>query len=173
MSEHAASSVSKSPTDTPMMQQYFALKKQNPDHLLLFRIGGFYELFDEDARIAADRLGITLTKKNDILMCGFPHFALDTYLARLIVGGGHLVAVCEQTETPSDARRRGVGAIHREIRRIVSPGTLIEDSLLQPKSANYLLAVSIEAEQAGFACIDVSTGEMRVSVVNASQMGKF
>jgi hypothetical protein len=80
MSEHAASSVSKSPTDTPMMQQYFALKKQNPDHLLLFRIGGFYELFDEDARIAADRLGITLTKKNDILMCGFPHFAFGRRL---------------------------------------------------------------------------------------------
>jgi hypothetical protein len=100
---------------TPLQAQYHALKVQHPGHLLLFRIGGFYELFEEDARTASECLGIVLTQKHPgWAMCGFPHFALDTHLARLIVAG-HVVAICEQTESPGQARARGASMLHREV----------------------------------------------------------
>ncbi len=108
----AASSPSRA---TPLQTQYHALKAQHPGHLLLFRIGGFYELFEEDARTASECLGIVLTQKQPgWAMCGFPHFALDTHLARLIVAG-HVVAICEQTESPGQARARGASMLHREV----------------------------------------------------------
>jgi hypothetical protein len=184
-------------SQTPMMQQFAEFKRQNPGHLLLFRVGSFFEMFGDDARAAADCLGITLTAKNGTAMCGFPHFALDSYMARLIIGGGYLVAVCEQTETPAEARARGATTLRREVRRIVTPGTLTEDSLLHPKAANYLLAIAaaptVHAQavaraatrmssasdarvaadseaRVGLACIDVSTGEMRVSEVAFAQL---
>src|ERR687883_1466047 len=128
---------------TPMMEQYIEIKAANPDSLLFYRMGDFYELFFEDAEVASRALGIVLTKRGkhlgrDIPMCGVPVHRADEYLHRLILLG-HRVAVCEQLEDPAEARRRGSKAVvKREVVRLVTPGTLTEDSLLEPRAANLL-----------------------------------
>src|ERR1700723_3922234 len=132
---------------TPMMAQYLEIKAVNPGCLLFYRMGDFYELFFEDAEIASRALGIVLTKRGkhegeDIRMCGVPVERADDYLQRLIALG-HRVAVCEQLEDPAEARRRGPkSVVRRDVVRLVTPGTLTEDLLLEAKSNNYLLALA-------------------------------
>ncbi len=132
---------------TPMMAQYLGIKAQHPDALLFYRMGDFYELFLEDAVVAASVLGIVLTKRGkhegeDIAMCGVPVERSDDYLHTLIARG-HTVAVCEQTEDPAEARKRGgKSVVRRAVVRIVTPGTITEERLLEPGRANLLAALS-------------------------------
>src|SRR6516225_9280690 len=159
---------------TPVMEQYIEIKAANPDCLLFYRMGDFYELFFEDAEIASRALGIVLTKRGkhlgrDIPMCGVPVHRADEYLQRLILAG-HRVAVCEQTEDPAEARRRGAkSVVRRNVTRLVTPGTLTEDTLLDPRRNNYLLAIARARGSAGeesrfaLAWIDISTGEFRIA----------
>ncbi|MDJ0930400.1 DNA mismatch repair protein MutS [Breoghania sp.] len=158
---------------TPMMEQYIEIKTANPDNLLFYRMGDFYELFFEDAGVASRALGITLTKRGkhlgeDIPMCGVPIHAADEYLQKLIALG-HRVAVCEQTEDPVEARKRGSkSVVRRDVVRLVTPGTLTEDRLLEAGANNYLAAVSrLRTGEGsgtfGIAWIDISTGVFRVT----------
>src|SRR5580658_2132550 len=158
---------------TPMMEQYIEIKAANPDCLLFYRMGDFYELFFDDAEVASRALGIMLTKRGkhlgrDIPMCGVPIERADEYLHRLIALG-HRVAVCDQLEDPAEARKRGAkSVVRRDVVRLVTPGTLTEDSLLDAKRNNYLLAlarsrVSAGEDQFSLAWIDISTGEFRVA----------
>src|SRR6187401_1809525 len=146
---------------TPMMEQFIEIKAANPDCLLFYRMGDFYELFFEDAEIASRALGIVLTKRgkhlgNDIPMCGVPVERSDEYLHKLIALG-HRVAVCEQLEDPAEARKRGgKSVVRRDVVRLVTPGTLTEDTLLDARRNNYLLALvrartSSETETSRFA----------------------
>src|SRR3954468_7002633 len=134
-------------TVTPMMAQYLAAKNQHPDSLLFYRMGDFYELFFEDAVKAAAALDIALTKRgrhdgDDIPMCGVPVHAHDAYLAKL-VRQGFKVAVCEQIEDPAEAKKRGSkSVVNRAVVRIVTPGTLTEDELLEARAHNYLVALA-------------------------------
>ncbi len=157
---------------TPMMAQYLSVKADHPDCLLFYRMGDFYELFLTDAEIAARALNIVLTKRGkhegaDIPMCGVPVERSDDYLHRLIALG-HRVAVCEQTEDPAEARKRGSKAVvRRAVVRLVTPGTLTEDGLLEPGRANLLMALSrARGDDArrlyGFAALDISTGAFLV-----------
>src|SRR5215510_10022243 len=163
------------PRATPVMEQYIEIKSANPDCLLFYRMGDFYELFFEDAEVAARALGIVLTKRGkhlgrDIPMCGVPVVRADEYLHRLIALG-HRVAVCEQLEDPAEARKRGSkSVVRRDVIRLVTPGTLTEDTLLEAGRNNYLLAVararsssSDDDAQFALAWIDISTGEFRVT----------
>ena len=139
---------------TPMMRQYLALKREIPEGaILMFRLGDFYEMFGEDAILAAPILGATLTHRNAQPMCGVPHHALSTYLAKLI-RAGKTAALCDQVEDPKTAK----GLVRREITRIVTPGTVTEDGLLDETANNYVAAVS----GLGLALLDVSTGEFVV-----------
>jgi DNA mismatch repair protein MutS len=158
---------------TPMMAQYVEIKGANPDCLLFYRMGDFYELFFEDAEIASRALGIVLTKRGkhlgqDIPMCGVPIERADDYLQRLI-GLGHRVAVCEQTEDPAEAKKRGSkSVVRRDVVRLVTPGTITEERLLDPARANLFLAlsrrrVSDTAWAYGLAAVDISTGRFLVS----------
>jgi DNA mismatch repair protein MutS len=158
---------------TPMMEQYIEIKAANPDCLLFYRMGDFYELFFDDAEVASRALGIVLTKRGkhlgaDIPMCGVPVERADEYLHRLIALG-HRVAVCEQLEDPATARKRGgKSVVRRDVVRLVTPGTLTEDSLLDARSNNYLAALARSRASAGedrfaLAWIDISTGEFRVA----------
>ena len=131
---------------TPVMAQYLEIKAANPDSLLWYRMGDFYELFFEDAVVAAEALGIVLTKRGkhlgeDIPMCGVPIHRADEYLQRLIKRG-YRIAVCEQLEDPAEARKRGSKAVvRRDVVRLVTPGTLTEDALLDARARNYLSAL--------------------------------
>src|SRR2546423_2809162 len=158
---------------TPMMEQYLEIKAANPGLLLFYRMGDFYELFFEDAEIASRALGIMLTKRGkhqgmDIPMCGVPVERSDDYLHRLIALG-HRVAVCEQMEDPAAARARGnKSVVRRDVVRLVTPGTLTEDTLLDARTNNYLLAVararaSSGGDRIGLAWIDISTSEFIVT----------
>ena len=158
---------------TPMMEQYIEIKTANPDCLLFYRMGDFYELFFEDAEIASGALGIVLTKRGkhlgrDIPMCGVPIERADEYLHRLIAQG-HRVAVCEQLEDPAEAKKRGAkSVVRRDVVRLVTSGTLTEDSLLDAKRNNYLLAIarsraSSSEDRYALAWIDISTGEFNVA----------
>src|SRR5947209_2143969 len=144
---------------TPMMAQYIEIKAANPDCLLFYRMGDFYELFFEDAEIASRALGIVLTKRgkhagSEIPMCGVPVERSDDYLNRLIALG-HRVAVCEQTEDPAEAKKRGAkSVVRREVVRLVTAGTITEDRLLDPARANLLLAVGRLPEQYGVSTLD-------------------
>ena len=150
---------------TPVMLQYFEAKARHPAALVFFRMGDFYELFFDDARQAAEALGITLTYRGkhggeDIPMAGVPVHAAEAYLAKLI-RSGFRVAVCEQMEDPSEARKRGSKSIvRRDVVRVVTPGTLTEDSLLDARGANWLAAVAVRSGQAAVAAAELSTGEV-------------
>jgi DNA mismatch repair protein MutS len=154
---------------SPVMSQYLGLKQEHPDALLFFRMGDFYELFFDDARKAAAALDIALTRRGqhageDIPMCGVPAHSAEGYLAKL-VRKGFKVAICEQMEDPSEARKRGSKAVvHRDVIRIVTPGTLTEETLLDPRSANRLCALAYGAGglEAALAWADISTGEFAV-----------
>ncbi|MEL7541684.1 MAG: DNA mismatch repair protein MutS, partial [Pseudomonadota bacterium] len=151
------------------MAQYLAIKAQHDDALLFFRMGDFYELFFDDAVQAAEILDITLTSRGEhdgqpIPMAGVPYHAAEGYLARLIKAGAR-VAVCEQTESPAEAKKRGSKSIvNRAIVRIVTPGTITEDSLLSARQGQALVAVALSASgaEAAFAACDVSTGYFEV-----------
>jgi DNA mismatch repair protein MutS len=158
---------------TPMMEQYIEIKAANPDCLLFYRMGDFYELFFDDAETASRALGIVLTKRGkhqgrDIPMCGVPIERADEYLHRLIALG-HRVAVCEQLEDPAEARKRGnKSVVRRDVVRLVTPGTLTEDSLLDARRNNYLVALarnraSSSEDRFAVSWIDISTGEFRVA----------
>ena len=157
---------------TPMMAQYMEIKTANPDCLLFYRMGDFYELFFEDAEIASRALGIVLTKRGkhlgeDIPMCGVPIERSDDYLQRLIASG-HRVAVCEQIEDPAEARKRGPkSVVRRDVVRLVTPGTLTEERLLDPGRANLFVALARQRLSEtnwlfGIAAVDISTGVFQV-----------
>src|SRR5260370_26355182 len=155
---------------TPMMQQYQEAKERHPGMLLLFRMGDFYELFNSDAETAARVLGLTLTSRDKTVpMAGFPHHALEPYLRKLLQAG-HRVAICDQVEDPALAK----GLVRREVTRVVTPGTLTEEELLDPRQANYLAAIFAPNPRlpnrgkdgvVGLAWIDLSTGHFQAADV--------
>ena len=153
------------------MAQYLEIKSQYPDALLFYRMGDFYELFFDDAIKAAKVLDIALTKRGkhndtDIPMCGVPHHSSENYLLTLIKSG-HKVAVCEQLESPAEAKKRGYkSVVKRDVVRLVTPGTLTEDSLLKARSHNFLAAYSIVRGERSLAWVDISTGLMSVLSLN-------
>jgi DNA mismatch repair protein MutS len=168
----AASGSTPSPT-TPMMRQWERMKAQHPDTLLMFRMGDFYEMFRDDAVLAARELELTLTAReksaNPIPMCGVPYHAAERYIAQL-VGKGYRVAICEQVEDPKYSR----GLVKREVVRVLSPGTILEDSFLSSvgaaKANNFLAALCANSELSrfGLALLDISTGEFLAGEISAS-----
>jgi len=160
---------------SPLMAQYLAVKHAHPEHLLFYRMGDFYELFFEDAVKAAGALAIALTKRgkhdgSDIPMCGVPVHAAEGYLAKLI-RQGFKVAVCEQLEDPAEARKRGSkSVVRRDVVRIITPGTLTEDSLLDARSHNYLAALAQAGGLLGLAWVDISTGDFQVQTIAPSDV---
>jgi len=140
--------------DTPVMRQFQELKSRHPEALLFFRLGDFYELFGSDAQTAAPLLGLVLTARQGVAMCGVPFHSSKTYLAKLLKAG-HKVAVAEQMEDPSKTKK----LVKRAIIRLITPGTIIEDELLEATATNFLVAVESDIVGWGAACIDVSTGE--------------
>ena len=163
-------------TVTPMMAQYLKIKASHPDALLFYRMGDFYEMFFDDAVAAAESLDIALTKRgkhdgNDIPMCGVPVHAAEGYLLTLI-RKGYRVGVCEQLESPAEAKKRGYKAIvKRDVVRLVTPGTLTEDSLLNARSHNYLAAFVEVRDQAAIAWVDISTGMFNAMKANQTRLG--
>jgi DNA mismatch repair protein MutS len=151
---------------TPMVRQYLALKEKHKDCLLFFRLGDFYELFYEDARLASSALDIVLTKRGKeedaMSMCGIPFHSAENYIGRLI-RQGFKVAICEQLETPEEAKKRGYKAIvQRDVVRIITPGTLLEENLLDSDQNNFLVSLHCQSGSLGVAAIDISTGEFFV-----------
>ena len=162
--------MSKTATETPLMKQYRQIKQKYPDTLLLFRMGDFFETFEEDALTASKVLGITLTKRangkaTDVPLAGFPHHALDNYLPKLVKAGLR-VAVCEQMEDPKLAK----GIVKRDVIEVVTPGATFSEKLLDHKSNNFLASVYINGDVCGFAFCDVSTGEFAASEVHIKQL---
>jgi DNA mismatch repair protein MutS len=163
-------------TVTPMMAQYLEIKAAHPDALLFYRMGDFYEMFFDDAVAASEALDIALTKRGkhdgkDIPMCGVPHHAAEGYLLTLI-RKGFRVGVCEQLESPAEAKKRGYKSIvKRNVVRLVTPGTLTEDSLLNARSHNYLAAFVEVRDQAAIAWVDISTGTFSVMKANQTRLG--
>ncbi|MGE4612240.1 MAG: DNA mismatch repair protein MutS [Paracoccaceae bacterium] len=161
---------------TPMMAQYLEIKARYPDALLFYRMGDFYEMFFDDAVAAAAALDIALTKRGkhegkDIAMCGVPHHAAEGYLLTLI-RKGFRVAVTEQLENPAEAKKRGYKAIvKRDVTRLVTPGTLTEDSLLDARAHNYLAAVADVRGQMAISWVDVSTGDFHVTPISRVTLG--
>ena len=159
---------------TPMMAQYLALKAAHADYLLFYRMGDFYELFFADAAKAAEALDIALTKRGkhqgeDIPMCGVPVHAAESYLEKLI-RKGHRVAVCEQVEDPAEAKKRGAkSVVKREVVRLVTPGTLTEDALLEARASNLLAALGRSGADFAIASADMSTGEFSVGAGDAGR----
>ena len=161
---------------TPVIAQYLEIKAAHPDSLLFYRMGDFYELFFEDAVRAAGALDITLTQRGkhrgtDIPMCGVPVHAADSYLARLI-RKGFKVAVCEQVEDPVEARKRGAKAVvRRQVVRVITPGTLTDETLLDARAHNFLAALARAEGDHALAWIDISTGDLQVTGVSLSGLG--
>ncbi|MFI4984290.1 MAG: DNA mismatch repair protein MutS [Rickettsiales bacterium] len=146
---------------TPMMQQYLAIKEEHQDYLLFYRMGDFYEMFYNDAVIASEILDIVLTKRSeDTPMCGVPAHSHVYYLEKL-VKAGYKVAICEQLETPEEAKKRGYKAIvRREVVRIITPGTIIEDSILDPATSNFLCAIIKQMDGICLSLSDITTGKL-------------
>ncbi len=171
---------SKSPEMTPMKRQYYEIKERNQDCILFFRLGDFYEMFDEDARLAAKELDLTLTtrdrgkpKEEQTPMCGVPYHSVDAYIARL-VAKGYKVAICDQMEDPAQAK----GIVERDISRIVTPGTVTESCMLDETKNNYMGCLYGTDDRYGLAFCDVSTGAFFVTTCDdaasvASQLGRF
>lgn len=165
---------------TPMQRQYHAIKSKNQDCILLFRLGDFYEMFDDDARVAAQELDLTLTtrdrgkpKEEQTPMCGVPFHSVDAYIARL-VAKGYKVAICEQMEDPATAK----GLVEREVTRIVTPGTVTESCMLEESRNNYFAALYGDNGKFGLAFCDISTGEFYTTVCGStdaavSELGRF
>ncbi|HYZ75131.1 MAG TPA: DNA mismatch repair protein MutS, partial [Chthoniobacterales bacterium] len=147
---------------TPMMQQYQSIRRSLPKGtLLLFRLGDFYELFFDDAKLAADILGVALTKRNGMPMCGVPFHAAEAYIGKLIKAG-HRVAICDQVSEPQPGK-----IVERKISQIISPGTVSDLNLLESKQNNFLAAINHAKNRFGLALIDVSTGEFRVAEMDS------
>ncbi len=157
---------------TPMMQQYLNIKAMHQNYLLFYRMGDFYELFFDDAVVAADILNITLTKRgkhqgDDIPMCGVPSHAYEHYLEKLIKAG-FKVAICEQMESPEEAKKRGYKeVVKREVVRIITPGTIFEESLLEPKQTNYLCSIASVDGIIAIAWIDITTLEFNITTTSS------
>ncbi len=156
---------------TPMMQRYFEVKAETPGSLLLFRMGDFYELFHEDAQVAARVLGLTLTSRdkgstNPVPMAGFPYHSLDGYLQKLIAAG-HKAAICDQVEDPRTAK----GLVRREVTRIITPGTLTDESLLDPHESNFVAAIAPTKEAVGLAWLELSTGRFQCQELSGGGHG--
>src|SRR5262245_18787322 len=160
---------------SPMMAQYLAVKRAHPGCLLFYRLGDFYELFFNDAVVGSKALDLTLTRRGrhgeaDVPMCGVPVHAAEGYLAKLI-RQGHRDAISEQDEDPVEAKKRGAKAVvRREVVRVVTPGTITEDTLLDARAHNYLAALAEAAGQLGLAWLDVSTGDFTLQPVSASNL---
>ncbi len=159
--------------NTPLMQQYYRIKEENPDTLLLFRMGDFYETFEEDALKASDVLGIVLTKRGhgaaeSVALAGFPHHALENHLPKL-VDAGLRVAICEQLEDPKATKT----LVKRGVTEVVTPGVSLRDQTLSPKQANYLVAVHYGKGRAGVSYADVSTGEFVLTEVSHSRLNNL
>ena len=153
---------------TPLRRQYLRVKQRYPEAIVFFRLGDFYETFDEDARVASRELDIVLTaremgKGHKVPMAGIPHHALDNYLARLI-NRGYKVAICEQLSPP------GKGLVERDVIRVVTPGTVVEPNLLESKSNNYLASLVIEDDEAGIAYVDITTSEFATAQLPADKV---
>src|ERR1700748_3535211 len=159
---------------TPMMAQFLEIKAAHADYLLFYRMGDFYELFFDDAVKASEALDIALTKRgkhqgDDIPMCGVPVHAAEAYMEKLI-RKGFRVAVCEQVEDPAEAKKRGgKSVVRREVVRLVTPGTLTEDALLEARSANILAALGRSGNGFAIAWADMSTGEFSVAAVGQGE----
>src|SRR6266700_3619197 len=165
--------MSKAVTDTPLMQQHRAIKQKYPDAILLFRVGDFYETFGEDAIIASQVLGITLTKRNNgsaasSELAGFPHHALDTYLHKL-VKAGYRVAICDQLEDPKLAKV----IVKRGVTEMVTPGVAINEKLLEHNSNNFLAGIHFTENKLGIALLDISTGEFFIAEGNTEYIDKL
>ena len=164
------------PSVTPMMAQYLEIKGRNPDALLFYRMGDFYEMFFGDAEAASAALDIALTKRGqhlgeDIPMCGVPVHAAEGYLLKLI-RKGFRVAICEQMEDPAEASKRGAKAVvRRDVVRLVTPGTLTEESLLEARRANFLAAFAEVRGEGALAWVDISTGEFGVTECPRVRLG--
>ena len=153
----------KAEDETPMMQQYMSIKKDYPDSILFYRMGDFYEMFNEDATIAARVLEIALTsrnknKANPTLMCGVPHHSSKSYIAKLIKSGKK-VAICEQTEDAKLAK----GLVKRQVVRVVTPGTILDNDSLDPKQNHFLVSIYSDTKGWGLAALDVTTGLFKVT----------
>jgi len=154
---------------TPIRHQYLRIKRSYPKVIVFFRLGDFYETFDDDAKLVAREVEITLTsremgKGQRFPMAGIPHHALDSYLAKLL-NKGHKVAICEQIGEP----KVGKGLVDREVVRVITPGTVTEPNLLEIKSNNYLVSVIAEGEEVGIAYIDITTSEFATTQVPADK----
>ena len=160
----SAKSIKVSEVDTPMMQQYLAIKKEYSDSILFFRMGDFYEMFYEDARTASGILQIALTarnkKTNPVPMCGIPHHSANLYITKLLKAGKK-VAICEQTEDPKFSK----GLVKREVVRIITPGTILDDNILDPKKDQFIASTYSLKDKIGLAAVDLSTGVIRVTQV--------
>src|SRR5574344_89730 len=158
---------------TPMMKQFFELKSKHPDAIMLFRCGDFYETYSEDAVVASEILGITLTRRangqgKSVEMAGFPHHALDTYLPKLIRAGKR-VAICDQLEDPKLAK----GLVDRGVTELVTPGVTMSDNVLNYKENNFLAAVHFGKGLCGVAFLDISTGEFLTGEGTADYVEKL
>ena len=171
---------------TPMMKQYLEIKKDNPDSILFFRLGDFYEMFADDAKLASKELDLTLTSRDHgknakpeeerVPMCGIPYHASESYIARLIAKG-YKVAICEQMEDPATAK----GLVKRDIIRVVTPGTVIDAACLDDKSGNYLCGIYLDSQGGGAAFCDLSTGETHLTAFSGkdtlthiiNELGRF
>lgn len=155
--------------DTPMMKQYNEIKADYEDSILLYRMGDFYEMFYEDAKIASKELGLTLTKRNkktDIPLAGVPYHSVASYIAKL-VNKGYKVAICEQVEDPKAAK----GIVKRDVIRVITPGTIIDTEYLDEKINNYLLGILIEDKKIALSYVDITTGEFRASEIEGGNLG--
>jgi len=155
---------------SPMMQQYLSIKESNPDSILLFRLGDFYEMFFDDAKTCSEELDLVLTGKDCGLeqrapMCGIPYHSCESYIARLIQKG-YKVAICEQMEDPATAK----GLVKREVVRVITPGTVIEDSMLEEGKNNYLCGIAFGEKSAGVCFVDVSTGEVHLTTLAGEEL---
>ncbi len=159
-----AKSIKGTPDDTPMMQQYQGIKKEYPDSILFFRMGDFYEMFNEDAKTASSILQIALTarnkKSNPVPMCGIPHHSANLYITRLLKAGKK-VAICEQTEDPKEAK----GLVRREVVRVITPGTILDDNVLDPKCDQFIAAIYFGKSEIGLSVLDVSTGVFKITQI--------
>ena len=158
------------PETTPMMQQYLEIKEQNKDAILFFRLGDFYEMFNEDALLASQELDLTLTTRDrgkpegeQTPMCGVPYHSSDGYIARLIAKG-YKVAICEQMEDPAAAK----GIVKRDIIRVVTPGT-VDASLLEGNQANYICGIYLDEDAAGLCFCDITTGKAHATAFTGPQ----
>ncbi|MGD9053629.1 MAG: DNA mismatch repair protein MutS, partial [Desulfobacterales bacterium] len=150
------------PKLTPMLKQYLSIKEAYPDTILFYRMGDFYEMFFEDAQVASRVLDITLTSRNKkdaspVPMCGVPHRAVSGYIARMI-DHGYKVAVCDQIEDPAIAK----GLVKRDVVRVITPGMIIDDSFLDKRSHNFVLAIARQGDDFGLSYLDISTGLFRL-----------